>query len=53
MKERDPGFRLLTQEEENAADIIKDSATEGESDNELQESIPFICFLSFVFVFHT
>jgi hypothetical protein len=44
MDEGDPGFQLLT-EQEIAADVIKDSAVEEESDNELdklQESIPFI-----------
>jgi hypothetical protein len=34
--ERDPGFQLLT-EEQFAANVIKDSAMEKESDNELDE----------------
>jgi hypothetical protein len=45
--EGDLGFQLPT-EEEMAADVIKDSATDEGSDNEqdeLQESITFICFL--------
>jgi hypothetical protein len=48
LDEGDTGFQLLT-EEEISADVIMDSAMEEESDNELdelQESIPFICFLS-------
>jgi hypothetical protein len=36
LDEGDPGFQLLT-EEEIAAHIIKDSAMEQESDNELDE----------------
>jgi hypothetical protein len=36
LDEGDPGFQLLT-EEEIAADVIKDSAMEEESDNELDE----------------
>jgi hypothetical protein len=36
LDEGDPGFHLLT-EEEIAADVIKDSAMEEESDNELNE----------------
>jgi hypothetical protein len=36
LDEGDPGFQLLT-EEEIAADVIKDSAMEKESDNELDE----------------
>jgi hypothetical protein len=53
LDEGDPGFQLLT-EEEIVADVIKDSATDEGSDNELdelQESIPFICFLSFLLSF--
>jgi hypothetical protein len=41
LDERNPGFQFLTE----------DSAMEEESDNELdelQESVPFICFLSFL-----
>jgi hypothetical protein len=40
----DPWFQLLTQEE-IYYDVIKDSAME-ELNNELQESIPLIIFLS-------
>jgi hypothetical protein len=47
----DPGFQLLTEEEETMAEVIKDSAMEEESVNELQEPIPFICFLIFFFFF--
>jgi hypothetical protein len=36
LDEGDPGFQLLT-EEEIAADVIKDSAVEEKSDNELDE----------------
>jgi hypothetical protein len=36
LDEGDPGFQLWT-EEEIAADVIKDSAMEEESDNELDE----------------
>jgi hypothetical protein len=36
LDEGDPGFQLLT-EEEIAADVIKDSGMEEESDNELDE----------------
>jgi hypothetical protein len=50
LSEGNPGFQLLT-EEDISADVIKDSAMEEESDNELdelQESIPLICFLRFL-----
>jgi hypothetical protein len=49
LNEGDLGLQFLT-EEETAADVVKDSVLEEESQcglDELQESTPFICFLSF------
>jgi hypothetical protein len=52
LNEGDLGFQFVT-EEETAADVIKNFVLEEESQcalDELQESIPFISFLSFFFV---
>jgi hypothetical protein len=53
MKGKDPGFQLLTEEEETVANVIQDSAMKEEANNGLQESIPCICFLRFFFVFYS